>query len=192
MGTALSARRARGARDRGEVGDPPSQIDLANEMFSPPPAEVERAGRILAALDEAAREGRGAAQLDGKMIDAASARMAENVVRDGRRQIASRSRSRELSEGPATRDRTRPEFPWISTSTRPRSCWPASASRSRGGRGVQPRAGGVPRVGDRWRPLGREGADPLRRARARRAGSSSAPTRTRCARRPRRCSGSGW
>jgi citrate lyase subunit beta/citryl-CoA lyase len=42
---------------------------------------VERAGRILAALDEAAREGRGAAQLDGKMIDAASARMAENVVR---------------------------------------------------------------------------------------------------------------
>jgi malyl-CoA/(S)-citramalyl-CoA lyase len=49
-------------------------------VFSPPPTEVERARRILAALDEAAREGRGAAQLDGKMIDAASARMARNVV----------------------------------------------------------------------------------------------------------------
>jgi citrate lyase subunit beta/citryl-CoA lyase len=58
----------------------PSQIDLANEVFSPPAAEVERARRILAALDEAAAEGRGAAQLDGRMIDAASARMAENVV----------------------------------------------------------------------------------------------------------------
>ena len=49
-------------------------------MFSPPPAEVDRARRILVALDEAAREGRGAAQLDGRMIDAASARMAQNVV----------------------------------------------------------------------------------------------------------------
>lgn len=58
----------------------PSQIALANEVFSPPPAEVDRARRILVALDEAAREGRGAAQLDGKMIDAASARMAQVVV----------------------------------------------------------------------------------------------------------------
>jgi citrate lyase subunit beta/citryl-CoA lyase len=49
-------------------------------VFTPPPAEVERARRILVALDEAAREGRGAAQLDGRMIDAASARMAQNVV----------------------------------------------------------------------------------------------------------------
>jgi citrate lyase beta subunit len=59
----------------------PSQIELANEIFTPPPAEVERAKRILVALDEAAREGRGAAQLDGRMIDAASARMAENIVK---------------------------------------------------------------------------------------------------------------
>jgi citrate lyase subunit beta/citryl-CoA lyase len=59
----------------------PSQIELANEIFSPPPAEVDRARRILVALDEAAKAGRGAAQLDGRMIDAASARMAQNVVR---------------------------------------------------------------------------------------------------------------
>ena len=58
----------------------PSQIALANEVFTPPPAEVDRARRILVALDEAAREGRGAAQLDGRMIDAASARMAQNIV----------------------------------------------------------------------------------------------------------------
>ena len=49
-------------------------------MFTPPPDEVERARRILSALDDAARAGRGAAQLDGRMIDAASARMARNIV----------------------------------------------------------------------------------------------------------------
>jgi len=59
----------------------PSQIALANEVFSPPPAEVDRAKRILIALDEAAAQGKGAASLDGRMIDAASARMAMNVVK---------------------------------------------------------------------------------------------------------------
>jgi citrate lyase subunit beta/citryl-CoA lyase len=49
-------------------------------VFTAPAAEVERARRILAALGEAASEGRGAAQLDGKMIDAASARMARHLV----------------------------------------------------------------------------------------------------------------
>ena len=38
------------------------------------------AERIIEELDKAAKEGKGAAQLDGRMIDAASARMAENVV----------------------------------------------------------------------------------------------------------------
>ena len=38
------------------------------------------AKQILIALDEAAKEGRGAAQLNGRMIDAASAKMAENIV----------------------------------------------------------------------------------------------------------------
>ena len=58
----------------------PSQIDLANKVFSPPPSEVTKAKRILEELDKAAKAGKGAAQLDGRMIDAASARMAENIV----------------------------------------------------------------------------------------------------------------
>ena len=58
----------------------PSQIELANKVFSPPETEVNKAKRILVELDKAAKEGKGAAQLDGRMIDAASARMAENVV----------------------------------------------------------------------------------------------------------------
>ena len=59
----------------------PSQIELANDVFSPPETEVTKAKRILEELEKAAKEGRGAAQLDGRMIDAASARMADNVVK---------------------------------------------------------------------------------------------------------------
>ena len=58
----------------------PSQIELANKVFSPPSSEVIKAKRILEELDKAAKAGKGAAQLDGRMIDAASARMAENIV----------------------------------------------------------------------------------------------------------------
>lgn len=58
----------------------PSQIELANEIMSPQEAEVLRARRVLEALEAAAATGKGAAQLDGKMIDAASERMARNIV----------------------------------------------------------------------------------------------------------------
>ena len=74
------ARRAAALGYEGKWAIHPSQVALANEVFSPPVAEVDRAHRILVALEEAAAEGRGAAQLDGRMIDAASARIAENVV----------------------------------------------------------------------------------------------------------------
>ena len=80
-GYTAAAKRAAALGIEGKWAIHPSQIALANEVFSPPAAEVDRARRILAALDEAAAAGRGAAAVDGKMIDAASARMAENVVR---------------------------------------------------------------------------------------------------------------
>ncbi|MDZ7828389.1 MAG: CoA ester lyase [Halofilum sp. (in: g-proteobacteria)] len=76
-----SAKRGAALGIEGKWAIHPSQVALANEVFTPPDAEVDRARRILEALDEAARAGRGAAQLDGKMIDAASARMADSVVR---------------------------------------------------------------------------------------------------------------
>ena len=76
-----AARRAAALGIEGKWAIHPSQIELANEIFSPPEAEVDRARRILKELEIAAAEGRGAAAVDGKMIDAASARMAENVVR---------------------------------------------------------------------------------------------------------------
>lgn len=79
-GFLAAARRSAALGFEGKWAIHPSQIGLANEVFSPTGEEVERAGRILEALEEAEAEGRGAAQLDGRMIDAASARMAANVV----------------------------------------------------------------------------------------------------------------
>ena len=75
-----SAKRAATIGIEGKWAIHPSQIDLANKVFSPPESEVNKAKRILKELEQAAKHGKGAAQLDGRMIDAASARMAENVV----------------------------------------------------------------------------------------------------------------
>jgi citrate lyase subunit beta/citryl-CoA lyase len=80
-GYLAAARRGAALGIEGKWAIHPSQVALANDVFTPPEAEVSRARRILDALGTAARDGKGAAQLDGKMIDAASARMAENIVR---------------------------------------------------------------------------------------------------------------
>ncbi len=79
-GFRASARRAAALGAEGKWAIHPSQIELANEVFSPPEAEVDRAHRIIEALREAEAQGKGAAAVDGKMIDAASERMAQTVI----------------------------------------------------------------------------------------------------------------
>ncbi len=80
-GFKLAAKRAAALGCEGKWAIHPSQVALANEVFTPPAAEVEKAKRILVALQEAAAQGKGAAALDGRLIDAASEKMANNVVR---------------------------------------------------------------------------------------------------------------
>jgi malyl-CoA/(S)-citramalyl-CoA lyase len=58
----------------------PSQIELANRVYTPSQAEVTKARRILEAMAQAAREGRGAVSLDGRLIDIASIRMAQALI----------------------------------------------------------------------------------------------------------------
>ena len=67
----------------------PSQVELANELFSPPEEDVAQARRILEAMVKAQCEGAGAVALDGRMIDIASIKQAENLVRKAD-QIAAR------------------------------------------------------------------------------------------------------
>ena len=66
----------------------PSQIDLANEVFSPTDEEIKQAQRILDAMAEATKEGKGAVTLDGRLIDIASIKQAEVMVQKAE-QIAS-------------------------------------------------------------------------------------------------------
>ncbi|RWQ16795.1 CoA ester lyase, partial [Mesorhizobium sp.] len=79
-GYMAAARRAAALGIEGKWAIHPSQIELANTVFSPPEKEVARARRIIEVLKEAEEQGKGAAALDGKMIDAASERMARNVL----------------------------------------------------------------------------------------------------------------
>ena len=79
-GYKAAAKRAAVLGYEGKWAIHPSQIDLANEVFTPSEAEVTKARRILDAMAQAAKEGKGAVSLDGRLIDIASIRMAEALI----------------------------------------------------------------------------------------------------------------
>jgi len=62
----------------------PSQVELANRIFAPTVAEIERAQSVLRAVKEAEVRGEGAASLGGVMIDAATTRLFEVTLERGR------------------------------------------------------------------------------------------------------------
>ncbi len=75
---------ARRAATLGMVGKwaiHPSQIALANEVFSPSEAAVTEAREILAAMEEAKKNGSGATVYKGRLVDIASIKQAEVIVR---------------------------------------------------------------------------------------------------------------
>ena len=47
----------------------PSQVEPCNAVFAPGADEVELAGRIIAAFEEAEAEGKGVVTVDGRMIE---------------------------------------------------------------------------------------------------------------------------
>ncbi len=79
-GYAAAARRAAALGYEGKWAIHPSQVEIANRIFSPSDKEIEWARRVTEALRRAEREGRGAVTLEGRMIDAASIRMAQRVL----------------------------------------------------------------------------------------------------------------
>jgi citrate lyase subunit beta/citryl-CoA lyase len=71
-GFVAAATRARDAGFDGKWAIHPSQVPALNELFTPAEAELERARAVIAALDDAERDGgRGAVALDGEMLDEA-------------------------------------------------------------------------------------------------------------------------
>jgi malyl-CoA/(S)-citramalyl-CoA lyase len=80
-GYIAAAKRAAVLGYEGKWAIHPSQIAFANQVFTPSEAEVTKARRIVAAMADAAKAGKGAVSLDGRMIDIASIRMAEALLK---------------------------------------------------------------------------------------------------------------
>jgi citrate lyase beta subunit len=57
----------------------PDQIDTINAIFSPTPEDIERASKVLSASRKAQMEGRGAVSVDGRMVDQATVRLAQQL-----------------------------------------------------------------------------------------------------------------
>lgn len=70
----------------------PSQVALANDLYTPPADEVKRAKRILKEMKASQKAGAGAVSLDGKLIDAASIKQADVVVNKAK-EIAKREKA---------------------------------------------------------------------------------------------------
>ena len=79
-GFKAAAKRAAVLGCEGKWAIHPSQVDLANEVFTLPEKEVQKAHDILEAMKKAQESGAGAATLNGKLIDAASIRQAEQII----------------------------------------------------------------------------------------------------------------
>jgi citrate lyase beta subunit len=62
----------------------PSQVPLANEIFSPSEGQIAAARRIVEAWDAAAIRGKGVFSLDGKMIDAPLVEVQKQVLERAR------------------------------------------------------------------------------------------------------------
>lgn len=62
----------------------PSQIDPINRVFSPSREDIERAARILEAAESGRSLGRGAVNVDGRMVDGATVRLARQLYDQAR------------------------------------------------------------------------------------------------------------
>lgn len=59
----------------------PKQVALANDVFTPSDAQITEAREILAAMEEAEKSGQGAAVYKGRLVDLASIRQAQVIVK---------------------------------------------------------------------------------------------------------------
>jgi citrate lyase subunit beta / citryl-CoA lyase len=65
---------------RGRAVIHPTQIEVANEIYTPTAAEVDYATRVIAAYQEAVARGIGSTTVDGKLVDIAMAKTAQNLL----------------------------------------------------------------------------------------------------------------
>jgi malyl-CoA/(S)-citramalyl-CoA lyase len=116
-GYLAAARRSAVLGYEGKWAIHPAQIPLANEVFTPTPRLVERTRRIIDAMREAAAQGQGAVSLDGRLIDAASIRMAENLLAKLEQIEARANGESNGSHGNSAGDSSQPPVPAVPSNT---------------------------------------------------------------------------
>jgi citrate lyase subunit beta/citryl-CoA lyase len=79
-GLVWDSERGRQLGFRGKLLIHPNQIETVNQVFSPSEDEVAYARKVVEAFSEAEAKGLGAISLDGKMIDAANFRQAQDLI----------------------------------------------------------------------------------------------------------------
>jgi len=79
-GLVQDSERGRQLGFRGKLLIHPSQIEPVNKVFSPSEDEVGYARKVVEAFSEAEAKGLGAISLDGKMIDVANFRQAQDLI----------------------------------------------------------------------------------------------------------------
>jgi malyl-CoA/(S)-citramalyl-CoA lyase len=80
-GYRASATRARALGFEGKWAIHPSQVAIANEVFSPTPHQIDWAHKIAARMEQEASKGSGAIGLDGVLIDRAHVKLAEKILK---------------------------------------------------------------------------------------------------------------
>lgn len=75
-----SAMRSRALGFEGKWAIHPSQIDIANSVYSPAADQVAWAQRIVEALDSSNKEGRGAVGVDNVLVDMAHYKVASRII----------------------------------------------------------------------------------------------------------------
>ena len=79
-GLRRDCRRARGLGFRGKMAIHPKQIEIINETFTPAPAEIERARRVVEAFQTASAAGQGVTTLEGKLVELPVVERARRVL----------------------------------------------------------------------------------------------------------------
>jgi citrate lyase beta subunit len=78
---------ARSLGFRGKACIHPAQVPIVNRLFAPSEAEIEWAKKVVAAHEQADREGRGVLALDGAMVDLPVVVRARRILAEAEREV---------------------------------------------------------------------------------------------------------
>ncbi len=81
-GFAEECREAKSLGYEGKQVIHPSQVAIANQIFSPTREEIEWAKKIIRAYRESSSMGKGALNVDGQLVDSVHIRMAESIIKN--------------------------------------------------------------------------------------------------------------